>query len=332
MTSWRNAHTARAPTSGCASSSPSASASRAPTRVAARNTCSQPATPAPSVARASGGTSTRVRPDDGRGRELEPVVGIWRPRIGTTTSISSSAASPPASSSAIGARQAFVVHREVGRPLPQPAQEGYAGQLATLARLGRHGDRQLLEVGAGQAGGLDRGAARAERVELEQRGGVVADEALGQRDVLRQRRATPRTLRRRRESARPPSTSSRKRSAASRAIVFSASRTTRSRMPGRFAPARVPPALQTTLQEPAGLPAGKESGGGRYAAIGSRAAAAAQEPAAAVDAHVLDQGDEGAPLVGQRVLDPRRNLGIGAPLDDPLRPRARGGAARGSGG
>lgn len=39
-------------------------------------------------------------------------------------------------------------------------------------------------------------------------------------------------------------------------------------MPGRFAPARVPPALQTTLQEPAGLPAGKESSGGRYAAIG----------------------------------------------------------------
>ena len=49
-------------------------------------------------------------------------------------------------------------------------------------------------------------------------------------------------------------------------------------------------------------------------------------PAAPVAAHVLDQRHEGLALVGERVLDPRRDLGIGAALDDPLlleRPQAQ---------
>src|SRR5262249_18605918 len=50
------------------------------------------------------------------------------------------------------------------------------------------------------------------------------------------------------------------------------------------------------------------------------------EPAAAIGAHVLDQGDQGLTLVGQLVRDPRRDLGVGATLDYPLplqRPQAQ---------
>src|SRR6476646_7122439 len=43
-----------------------------------------------------------------------------------------------------------------------------------------------------------------------------------------------------------------------------------------------------------------------------------REPAAAVGAHVLDQRDEGAALVGELIGDARGHLGEGAALDDAL--------------
>src|SRR3954451_21979293 len=55
------------------------------------------------------------------------------------------------------------------------------------------------------------------------------------------------------------------------------------------------------------------------------------EPAAAVGAHVLDQRDEGAALVGELIGDARRDLGKGAALDDALlleRPQAKRKGAR----
>src|SRR6188472_308595 len=43
-----------------------------------------------------------------------------------------------------------------------------------------------------------------------------------------------------------------------------------------------------------------------------------EEPAGAVAAHVLNQRHQRLALLGQRILDPRRNLGEGVALDDPL--------------
>src|SRR3954453_1393945 len=42
------------------------------------------------------------------------------------------------------------------------------------------------------------------------------------------------------------------------------------------------------------------------------------EPDLAVGAHVLDDGDEGTALLGERVLDPRRHRGVRRALDDAL--------------
>src|SRR5919198_1835965 len=94
-------------------------------------------------------------------------------------------------------------------------------------------------------------------------------------------------------------------SEASPAITFNASRTTRSRMHGRFARARSAPAAATAFAVK-----GRSGGDGRLAAL------ARKQPPAAVGAHVLDQRDQGAALLGERVLDPRRHLRVGPPLDD----------------
>src|SRR3954467_6085542 len=61
----------------------------------------------------------------------------------------------------------------------------------------------------------------------------------------------------------------------------------------------------------------------------------AAKPLGAVRAHAVDDRHERAALLGQRVLDPRRDLGVRAALDDalllprapPQRARARGDAA-----
>ena len=63
-----------------------------------------------------------------------------------------------------------------------------AGKLGAAPRLGGDVDPHLLEIGAGEVGRLDRGASRPERIERPQRVGVVADEAVGQRLVLAERR------------------------------------------------------------------------------------------------------------------------------------------------
>src|SRR4029079_4882366 len=52
------------------------------------------------------------------------------------------------------------------------------------------------------------------------------------------------------------------------------------------------------------------SGGGGLAVVRDA------EPAGAVLAHVVDQGRQGPTLLGQRLLDPGRHLGIGVALDD----------------
>src|SRR5262245_22727377 len=58
----------------------------------------------------------------------------------------------------------------------------------------------------------------------------------------------------------------------------------------------------------------------------------AQQPALAVFAHVVDQRHEGAALLREPVLDPRRHLGVGAPghdaaiLERPETERERAGA------
>src|SRR6185295_4240312 len=56
-----------------------------------------------------------------------------------------------------------------------------------------------------------------------------------------------------------------------------------------------------------------------------------EQPAAAVGAHVLDQGYQGLALLGEGVLDPGRHLGEGVALDDALlfqRPQAQRERAR----
>src|SRR3954464_12835836 len=55
------------------------------------------------------------------------------------------------------------------------------------------------------------------------------------------------------------------------------------------------------------------------------------EPALPVGAHVLDDRQQRQALPGQRVLDARRDLGVGVALDDPLllqRAQAQGEGAR----
>ncbi len=155
---------------------------------------SQPAAPTPSEARASAGTSTVSARTIVAVASSSRTSGICSPRSGTTTSISSSGVSPPASSSAIALVQPLAVEREVGGIRPQPAQEDDPGELGALAGIRRDRDPEFLEVRAGQLGRLDRGARRSEGVELEERRGMVADEALGQRYVPRQRRAIARLL------------------------------------------------------------------------------------------------------------------------------------------
>src|SRR4051812_45277501 len=109
----------------------------------------------------------------------------------------------------------------------------------------------------------------------------------------------------------PASIRARSRSAASKAMASSPSRTTRSRMASGFARPATGPALQRALQpEP-------RSGW--------------REPATAVRTHFLDHRDQRLPLIGERVLDAGRHLGVGVPLDDlaflerpqPQRERAR---------
>src|SRR5205085_3326717 len=57
----------------------------------------------------------------------------------------------------------------------------------------------------------------------------------------------------------------------------------------------------------------------RRVGLGHRVAIAlGTEPLAPVLAHVLDQRHEGATLLGQRILDSRRHLGICLALHDPL--------------
>ncbi len=70
---------------------------------------------------------------------------------------------------------------------------------------------------------------------------------------------------------------------------------------------------------------------GAQRARSSSPASGAIEPLAAVGAHALDQWDERPPLLGQRVLDARRHLGICLALDDSLlleRPQAQRQRAR----
>src|SRR4051794_23244386 len=106
-------------------------------------------------------------------------------------------------------------------------------------------------------------------------------------------------------SCSPCATSSRRRLEASRAITFNASWTIRSRIPARFAHARNPPAPAT------GVAARDGSGGdGRPGALGR------QQPLAPVRPHVLDERNQGSALFGERVLDSRRHLRVGAALHD----------------
>src|SRR4051794_37410662 len=106
-------------------------------------------------------------------------------------------------------------------------------------------------------------------------------------------------------SCSPCAINSRRRLEASRAITFNASWTIRSRMSARFAHARSPPAPATGVAARGG-----SGGNGRPGALGR------QEPLASVRPHVLDQRNEGSALVGERVLDPRRDLRVGAALHD----------------
>src|SRR3954447_21016819 len=57
---------------------------------------------------------------------------------------------------------------------------------------------------------------------------------------------------------------------------------------------------------------------GRLVLVDRRATAAGPQPLAAVGAHVVDQGEQRAALLGQLVLDPRRHLGIGPAIHDAL--------------
>ncbi len=74
-----------------------------------------------------------------------------------------------------------VVKGEVGAVEPKAAEEREAGELGTLARLGRDGDPHLLEIGSRQPGGLERRAGGAEGIDGPKLASVVANEALGQR-------------------------------------------------------------------------------------------------------------------------------------------------------
>ena len=85
--------------------------------------------------------------------------------------------------------EAVVVEREVRAAHPEATEEGEAGELCGLARLGGDADAHPLQVRGGEPGGLERGARGAEGVEAAQLAGVVADEELRQRLVSNQRRA-----------------------------------------------------------------------------------------------------------------------------------------------
>ena len=320
VTSWRNASPARAPTSGCASSSPSASASRAPTRVAARNTCSQPATPAPSVERASGGTSTRVRPDDGRGRELEPgrrqLEAAYRDddfdlvfgRFAARLELGDRRASGASSSIEKSVDPSHSRHRKA-MPASSARLRGSGG--TAIRSSSRYGAARPADSIAAQPAPNESSSSSARAWSRMKRSvsGMYCGNAeplpglfdvvgnlLAGRDQLAQPLGRVEGHRPRVPLEQP-----------GHACRHASRR-------------RGPPSLQTTLQALA-VPAG---GIERRAlrAIGS-APRAAHEPAAAVGAHVLDQRHQGAALLGQRVLDPRRHLGVGVPLDDPASSSAR---------
>src|SRR5262245_8323377 len=58
---------------------------------------------------------------------------------------------------------------------------------------------------------------------------------------------------------------------------------------------------------------------GLYVSCGSRLVETAAEPLVAEAAHLVYDGEKRAPLVGQRVLDARRRLGVALARDDLLR-------------
>src|SRR5215204_6920486 len=114
----------------------------------------------------------------------------------------------------------------------------------------------------------------------------------------------------------PPETSSASCHAASSTKAASVSWSARLCMPPRFNGAGAAPSARTRACSPAGLLRGDADRLGRLRLL--RAGALGAEPRAAVRAHRLDDGDERASLVGQRVLDPGRDLREGLAGDDPL--------------
>src|SRR3954447_17857150 len=139
----------------------------------------------------------------------------------------------------------------------------------------------------------------------------------------------------------PPETSSASCQAASSTKAARESCSARLCMRGGFAAATPGPPARTRAckvdqrrrTETARLRGGDDGGalGRRVDAGGARAA----EPFGAVRAHAVDDRHERAALLGQRVLDARRDLGVRAALEDalllqraqPQRQRARGDAA-----
>ena len=231
--------------------------------------------------------------------------------------------------------EALGVEREVGRVGPHRGQErlqrGVGLRAGVRARRAAAAGAQVARQ-VGQAHhALHRG-----RVGRQpgQRAGALGEEALGQRAVAVERARTggparsARTGSRRRPrpprpAARRPPPRRRRGCRAARGCACGASST---------AP-RGPPPRRRRSCSPARVLRGDD---GRLG--GLRAGALGAQPLGAVGAHRLDDRDERAALVGQRVLDARRHLGERLARDDALllqraqaqRERARRDALRAS--
>ena len=237
---------------------------------------------------------------------------IFRPTTGAIRTSASSASRASASSTASAVSRRSRSSENSVQPSQSEARKTIEHLRGALARVGGDLLAAGLQVGGGDAGGVDR---------------VAGGDEGGQRAKLflaldgRSARSGARTGRRRTRGpsssatskgiCSPPATRALSRTAASAASRFSASLRRKSRTSPASAPRLGAPAPARRLAASGDWTFVLDAGRDGLGVLG--------QPAHAVAAHVLDQRHQRLALLGERVLDPRRHLGEGVAGDDALR-------------
>ena len=183
------------------------------------------------------------------------------------------------------------------------------------------------------------GAAHAEQVEAPRRAQHPARGALevaGADGEPKPRARVPARARRHGANGRPAASRGRRRPRATRArrrVIVVATHRRASATAAVRRGQRVHdllPGMDLRTSRPERSPGLRAAGQTATARLGSRrrAGALGAQPALAVGAHAVDDRDQRAALLGQRVLDARRHLGVASGARRSPPPRARAGAAR----